>query len=890
LGLGLRMNANQQFQTTWKLSAAIVCVIGVAVAKIVSLQNEVARLSANVSDSDVQGQEMSHVWTANLVLLTLGLVVIRVGVILAKEMKHLKQKCSSTGASMSEVMSYRLDIIFSKSSTSKPIALLFATVVCILVGGSLFFLTGNKGISGSVFFAWMTIVDTSAHAGAGNPVEMLVGLAMTITGMVIFGFMIGIVTDMISEKMDSLKKGKSRVLENGHHVLCGWSDKTLPVIAELANANESEGGGMIVLLAHQDKEELEHLILSSHIDMRGSSVVVRSGAPTLPANLSKMSVQTAKSVIIFADPSLPPDESDSMVLRVVLALMGLDLAGHVVAELCDIDNRELITLVGKSKVETLVAHDMIGRVMLQCARAPGLAAVLDQVLGFDGSEFYMEEWGAAVGKRWGEVVFMFPDAVVVGVKQGSSGSITISPPDDYVVQAGDQVLVFAEDNDTYCAVQLDSRVLHALQEQTKKFVPPAAPACEAENLLLVGWRRDLDDMIMELDQLIAPGSNLTLFSAYPVHKRLRAMEDGGLNVDNLRNISLTHVVGNQVSRRHLERLKIESFDSVLILAEQDAEQDILQSDSRSLASLLLLRDIHTQRCIGHHYMAPASSTGNTPSASPAPAAAAAAAAAAAPAAAAAAAAPPTATREVGGRAAPTLSYASSSSSSTSSSPSPSPSLSPAVAAHSSALAQPAPHRGKGVGSSSSSSRHGVLGPASPPPPPQLVHSSAHAQSLLSSSSSSSSSSSRNRKLSDQNFLLELKQATTAVNSRRTTITSEILDVQTKNLLQTTSSDFIASNEIVSKAIAMVSECQDIATVLNELLSADGFEIYLRANTTYVRVGEEVSFMELTARGRKRNEVVLGYITKGPCIFLNPSNKFTPRVWKARDQIVVLAED
>jgi hypothetical protein len=59
-----------------------------------------------------------------------------------------------------------------------------------------------------------------------------------------------------------LKKGKSRVIEEGHHLILGWNDKLLPLIHELAVANESEGGGVIVILAEKDKEEMEEEISS----------------------------------------------------------------------------------------------------------------------------------------------------------------------------------------------------------------------------------------------------------------------------------------------------------------------------------------------------------------------------------------------------------------------------------------------------------------------------------------------------------------------------------------------------------------------------------------------------------------------------------------------------
>ena len=55
------------------------------------------------------------------------------------------------------------------------------------------------------------------------------------------------------------------------------------MIEELAAANESEGGGTIVVLSEEDKETIE-VELDARLGkagLRGSSVVVRSGSPML---------------------------------------------------------------------------------------------------------------------------------------------------------------------------------------------------------------------------------------------------------------------------------------------------------------------------------------------------------------------------------------------------------------------------------------------------------------------------------------------------------------------------------------------------------------------------------------------------------------------------------
>lgn len=68
-----------------------------------------------------------------------------------------------------------------------------------------------------------------------------------------------------------------------------------------------------------------------------------------------------------------------------------------------------------------------------------------------------------------------------------------------------------------------------------------------------------------------------------------------MQVDSLRRLKIVHHVGNPSFRKHLERLPVQSYTSVLILADEALEADSMHSDSASLACLLLLRHIQV-RC------------------------------------------------------------------------------------------------------------------------------------------------------------------------------------------------------------------------------------------------------------------------------------------------------
>ncbi|XLR32238.1 hypothetical protein S83_060138, partial [Arachis hypogaea] len=63
-----------------------------------------------------------------------------------------------------------------------------------------------------------------------------------------------------------------------------------------------------------------------------------------------------------------------------------------------------------------------------------------------------------------------------------------------------------------------------------------------------------------------------------------------INNENVGKASV-HREGNAVIRRHLESLPLETFDSILILADESVEDSVAHSDLRSLATLLLIHDI-----------------------------------------------------------------------------------------------------------------------------------------------------------------------------------------------------------------------------------------------------------------------------------------------------------
>ncbi|KAI0513388.1 hypothetical protein KFK09_009405 [Dendrobium nobile] len=112
--------------------------------------------------------------------------------------------------------------------------------------------------------------------------------------------MLGLVSDAISEKFDSLRKGRSEVIKKNHTLILGWSDKLGSLLNQLAIANENLGG-VVIVMVERDKEEMKLDIAKMEFDFRGTSVICRSGSPLILADLKKVSISKAHAIIVLAE-------------------------------------------------------------------------------------------------------------------------------------------------------------------------------------------------------------------------------------------------------------------------------------------------------------------------------------------------------------------------------------------------------------------------------------------------------------------------------------------------------------------------------------------------------------------------------------------------------------
>jgi voltage-gated potassium channel Kch len=485
----------------------------------------------------------------------------------------------------------RLRYWFDNWMARGPIALMallgLATVAFVAILGTIAWivlsLTRDENLgddsTGPLDLIWRSLMRTldpgTMGGDTGWPFRIMM-LIVTIGGLVIVASLIGIVSGAFDSKVEELRKGRSRVLEHDHTLILGWSTKVFPIIREICIANISRGKSAIVVLADRDKVEMEDDIKAQVGDLGKTKIIVRSGDPMNLAELEVANPHTARSIIVLAPDDA--DDPDSTVIKTALAVTNnprrKDGKYHIVGELQHPGNLEAATLVGRDEAHWVLSTELISRITVQTCRQSGLSVVYSELLDFDGAEIYFTEQPGLVGTTYFDVQLAFATSAVMGLVHG--GKVTLNPPADTVLEAGDLIIVIAEDDAAVEVAEPGTPDLAVVSDST---VEPTTP----EATLVLGHNEGLKLMLAELDGYSTARSRVTIVAD---------VEEPGF--DGLVNLDVSFQRGDPTSRAVLDALYVHEFDHIIVLAAKET-LPAQRADAKTLITLLHLRDIAVKK-------------------------------------------------------------------------------------------------------------------------------------------------------------------------------------------------------------------------------------------------------------------------------------------------------
>lgn len=478
--------------------------------------------------------------------------------------------------------SYWFDNLMA-GGTMALVRVLIVVMVALILGLALMIVLfwPEEGFSGGVWLSLTRLLDSGAFGDDENralPFKIVM-IFITILGLTITSTLTGIICNVIDEKVQNLRRGRSIVVEEGHVIILGTAGGLFTIISELIEANSNHPREAVVIMDDKyTKDEMEDKIHARFPDTRTTQIVCRSGSITDINDLRVCSFDTCMSVIVNA-------ESDAETLKSILVVTkilkecGNDKA-FITAVIRNEQNKEAAELAGEGYVEVLSYQDVISRIIAHSGRYAGLSLVYTDLFDMDGSEFYIEEHAQAAGKTLAELNRYFPVSAVCGFVT-AQGEILINPEPDYRCKADDRLIIFAEDDGVS---KMDPAIAPVMEEV---ILPEyVKEPLEQTNLLILGCNSKLTRILQEEDRYVASGSQVVI--ALSEEQFAHKEEYENLEVDNL---EITVVTCDFYDRNQLEAL-LKPGMSVLVLAEDNEEDDedtIEEKDSRILMILLQLK-------------------------------------------------------------------------------------------------------------------------------------------------------------------------------------------------------------------------------------------------------------------------------------------------------------
>ncbi len=479
---------------------------------------------------------------------------------------------------LKEKLQYKFDNIMSKGTVALVGMLFLVTFLVVMIAGIVVSIAaGSSEIGNNIWISLMHAIDAGTLAGdsTDNMSSVIIFSVVTICGIFVTSILIGIITTGFEEKLNSLRKGSSKVIEKNHTVILGFDDNIYTIISELIVANENEKDGCIVIISAEDKELMEEKIAEQIEDFKTTRVICRSGEVTELNVLEKASLETCRSIILN-------EQNDFMTIKAILATVSylksrnaFERETHIVTTIMDKMNYEAAKIAGEGKVEIIFSKDAIARIIAHTCRQPGLSNVLIELFDYEGDELYFERFPEFVGKRFEEILLSFEKAIVFGIKRDND--ILLNPKKDVVITENDQIIYLVEDNGT-------EKPLSVIPKSKKELEVAKVGKVEEspEHILVLGTNTMLPAIMSELDHYVAKGSSVIIADdkVAPEYVNLK---------DTLENIVVEIKECDTNDRKNLDLLTSSKINHVLLLSELEYDSEI--SDAMTLLKLIHLRDI-----------------------------------------------------------------------------------------------------------------------------------------------------------------------------------------------------------------------------------------------------------------------------------------------------------
>ena len=405
----------------------------------------------------------------------------------------------------------------------------------------------------------------------------IIAISIWIASVTIAATIIAFVTSKLRDRVEKLRRGKTPIVETGHTLILGWSNRAFPIIQQLSVANSNKRGSVIAIFADIDRALIEDQIASRIPNLGKTKIVIRNGDPTNPQDLARTNISKASSIIVLDDDL----KGDSAIVSTVLSIKSVD-PRSVTPVVAEMDNRvhaSALAQATEGRILAIQSNEIISRVTAQASRQPGLAAVILDLLDFEGDEIYFQEVPQTTGLTYQKAVTYFENASLIGVRT-LDGEVLINPDSNRRFHKGEQVIAIASDDDKIVYSGGKNSFSGAKPRKSLKSSQLRKP----EHLLIIGWSHMGTAVFNELLPFLPKGSTIHIVADTSL------FDKATLPKASVQGVKVSFTPHSGAIEDLAKVAKNKKFNEVIVLAYR-SNISIDEADTQTMLTMLLMNKL-----------------------------------------------------------------------------------------------------------------------------------------------------------------------------------------------------------------------------------------------------------------------------------------------------------
>ena len=355
---------------------------------------------------------------------------------------------------LKEKIKYRFFSLIENSLWYFILILFIITILFVLFMSIPIIISNNADKFGSVWEniatvinAWwpsassVTVKTTEAvETGVTQQVQvdmlvLIIRSIIAIFGLFFTSIMIGIVAEYITNIVNTIRFGQTKVLEHNHIILAGYDNTNRKLLYEILNSTHEKT--KLLIIDEKPRESILDDIKTNYTIPKNMKIIIRTMKLWDIESLRKCSIETCSKIIISP-------LNDISTMKTIMAIMKIlhNYPDNKTVLSSSIYNEQYLVNFSNPNWTMFSINNLESKIIAMSINKNNTSLIFNEIFSFDGYEFYINKINNISNKIFKDLICNSKNIIAIGIYRDNN--YMLYPDENEVILENDEIIYYAE--------------------------------------------------------------------------------------------------------------------------------------------------------------------------------------------------------------------------------------------------------------------------------------------------------------------------------------------------------------------------------------------------------------------------------------------------------------